>query len=195
MLQDQHLRLADCEAKIYNGIKGFYEAGKALIVIREEELYLQSGYSGFEDYCLKKWKFSKQRAHQLMDAYKVVKELEENMTEPSTIVDEEKPNIDFKVLPFTESQARPLSKIKDPELRAKAWKEVTEENEEITAKAVENKVKEYCAPCKADPMQFRVVTYLNKKYYDKLQELMRGEQESEYLRRVVQDHCNHPKAG
>lgn len=195
MLQEQHLRLAECEAKIYNGIKGFYEAGKALLEIKDGQLYKEVGYESFEDYHLKKWKFAKSQVYRLIDAYSVVKELEESFSPNggNDIGENVKP-IELPHMPLSERQVRPLTKIKDPELRAKVWKEVAEENEEITAKAVEMKVKQYCEPCKVDRMEFRVVTYMNKKYYDKLQELMRGEHEAEYIRRVLVDHCNHPKA-
>lgn len=188
-----NLRLAECESKIYNGIKGFYEAGKALIEIRDDKLFSDCGFSSFEEYCLKKWKFSRQQAYRLMDAYSVVKDLEEHT---SPIGDTEEP-IDFKALPFTESQARPLTKIKDPEIRAKVWQEVTEEaeqeNKEVTAKAVEQKVKEYCNPCVVnDPMEFRRVTYLNAKYNKRFDELSRGEAEAKYLRAIVEAHCDNP---
>lgn len=187
-----NLRLAELESKIYNGIKGFYEAGKALNEIRDLELYKESGYSAFKEYCLKKWKFSEQHAYRLMDAYSVVKDLEETIYSP--IGEPEEP-IDFKSLPFTESQARPLTKIKDPEVRAKVWHEVTEEaaqeNKEVTAKAVEQKVKEYCNLCVVnDPMEFRVVTYLNSKYHNDFERLKRGESEAKFLRAIVEHYCD-----
>jgi len=42
-------RLAECEAIITNGIRSFYESGKALQEIREERLYKESGYSAFDE--------------------------------------------------------------------------------------------------------------------------------------------------
>lgn len=192
-----HLRLAECEAKIYNGIKGFYEAGKSLLAIKEERLYKEAGHETFEDYCLIKWKFTRDYAKRLMNAYSVVHELEESFTENTPIgavKEEEFCNpIDFKslpVLPVTETQARPLSKIKDPEVRKQVWEEVVKKSEEthepITAKAVEREVKKYCNPCDHDNMEFRVVTYLNKKYHDLFEKHRRGEKEAEFLRGIIE---------
>lgn len=183
-------RLAECEAIIVTGLKSFYEVGKALMEIRNDKLYLEPGaYETFDEYCIKKWKFSKQRAYQLMDSYTIYRELESrNETyEKSTIVD---------VLPATETQVRELSKIKDPEKRAEVWNEVVKNSEEqekpITAKDVQVAAAKYCEPCHADNCTFRIVSYLTPHYYKRFETLRRGEKEADYLRRVIEAHSDHP---
>lgn len=63
-------RLAELEKVIAKGRKTFVEVGRALAEIRDTRLYRRE-YSGFEEYCQKKWGWTRQRAYQLMDAAEV----------------------------------------------------------------------------------------------------------------------------
>lgn len=186
-----NFRLAECEAKITNGLRSFYEAGKALCEIRDKQLYKSTGYGTFEDYCQVKWRFTRNYAKRLIDAYSIVNELEETFK-----MEENVPIGTFQssiVIPTTETQARPLTKLESPELRKEAWekvvKEAEETNEPITQKKVEEVVKQYCNPCE-NAMTFRIITYLNPYYHKKFEELKRGEKESEFLRKIVQTYCD-----
>jgi len=89
--------------------------------IRDSRLY-RIEYGTFEGYCLEKWKMSKRRANQLVSAASVV----EAISETGTIV------------PTTESQARPLTKL-PPEQQPVAWQAAVEKagGEQPTAKQVE----------------------------------------------------------
>jgi hypothetical protein len=95
------------EGVIEKGLKTFLEVGSALISIKERQLYLGQ-YTTFQEYCKKRWKFTKQRAYQLISAAELSFELAE-----STTVDPRGP--------VCESQARPLVPL-DLEQRRKAWK-------------------------------------------------------------------------
>jgi hypothetical protein len=180
-------RLAECEAVITQGIRSFYETGKALQEIRENHLYKESDFETFESYCIKKWKFTSEHAYRLMQSYEVIKEMEvSNKTLPIG-----------SVFPTSESQIRPLLKIKDSDERLKAWNEAvknSEENEKpITAKDVQEVAAKYCEPCDATNCTFRIVSYLTPHFYERFKTLRRGEKEADYLRRVIEAHTQHPE--
>ena len=101
-----------------SGLKPLYGASRgqkrALVQgCRDERLYL-ADYNSFEDYCREKWGMSRVRAHQLIEATKVVEGLK-----VLTIVN---------TLPETESQARPLSLLPAAE-QAEAWRPCHEQQE------------------------------------------------------------------
>ena len=97
--------LARYEEVIALGIKQFYEVGSALYAIREHELYRESGYVSFTDYCLTRWQFGNKRAFHLIASADVMKSLVvTNVTS----------------LPSNEAQTRPLVSLPD-ELRGTAW--------------------------------------------------------------------------
>ena len=83
------------EAVIERGLATFVEVGEALLAIREQRLYLGE-YTTFEAYCQDRWGWTRQRAHQQIQAAQVAGAL-------STTVD-------------NEAQARELAPlIDDPE--------------------------------------------------------------------------------
>jgi hypothetical protein len=95
------------EGVIKTNIGAFYEVGRALMEIRDKELYklkYTGAYQTFEQYCKEVWDMSRPRAYQLIDAAEVKNNL-------STIVD---------IPPATESQTRPLSKL-EPDQQREAW--------------------------------------------------------------------------
>jgi hypothetical protein len=65
-------QLEKCETTIEHGINTFVEVGEALAEIRNAKLY-RASHRTFEAYCDEKWKFSRQRAYQLIDQAKVVR--------------------------------------------------------------------------------------------------------------------------
>jgi hypothetical protein len=93
-------RLAELEKVIAKGRKTFVEVGLSLAEIRDTRLYRRE-YSGFEEYCRKRWGWSKPYCTQLITAAAVVESL------PA----------DKQVAIATESQARELAKAA-PEERA-----------------------------------------------------------------------------
>ena len=122
---EERNELERCEVVIKQGLQTFVEVGQALMLIRDKRLY-RAEYSRFEDYCQDKWKLSRPRTYQMIDAAKVVSNL-------STMVDK----------PQNERQARPLTKL-EPELQAEAWQQVVEQHgENITQKKVQEVVKEF----------------------------------------------------
>lgn len=117
-------RLDELEAIVERGLETFIEVGNALLEIRLCKMY-RPAHKTFEDYCRKRWGMSRQRAHQLMDASAVAKNL-------STAVD---------VSPTSERQVRPLAKL-EPDQQCEAWEAATKENPTPTAEQVARVVKE-----------------------------------------------------
>ena len=87
-------RLTELERVIAKGQKTFVEVGLALAEIRDLRLYKRE-YSGFEEYCQKKWGWTRQYVNYQIAGAKVRAELPEKV---ATIV-------------TTEAQARELGKI------------------------------------------------------------------------------------
>jgi hypothetical protein len=99
--------LLECESIIRQGRAAFIRVGHALSRIRDSRLYREK-YSTFEDYCLAEWEISDRYARNVRSAADVVDVLNEKQ---------------FMVLPASESQARPLTKLPREEWSA-AWEEV-----------------------------------------------------------------------
>lgn len=100
-------RLADLEADIEAGLRGYERAGQALRQIRDERLYLETGYSSFDAYCRDRWGFSRIHAYRQIDAAAVAGLLPTGNTAP----------------PVTERQARELAPLvrADPAAVADVW--------------------------------------------------------------------------
>lgn len=134
-------RLVELEGKIASGLKIFTEVGQALAEVRAmfsqkvggHERWESIGYTSFEDYCRRKWNMSKQRANQLVSAASVVEAIEKTTT--------------MVVVPETERQARPLTKL-PAEQQPAAWEKAVEKagGEQPTAKQVEEAVVEVLEP-------------------------------------------------
>jgi len=112
------------EQAIEKGSNAYWEAGKALMDIRDRQLYREQ-YSTFEAYCMGKWGFGKSQAYRHIDAVKTLAWLSPIGEVP-------------KRLPGCESQIRPLVGLKPEEVKT-AWnKAVAVAGEKpITAKIVE----------------------------------------------------------
>lgn len=121
--------LREQEEIIREGAETFVNVGAALTVIRDKRLY-RAEFSSFEEYCRRKWNFSKSSANRFIAAHSVVGNVQD---------------IDVEIRPTAESQIRPLSLLKPSEQR-RVWKRVIEEvkqtNRPITANIVTRKISE-----------------------------------------------------
>jgi hypothetical protein len=96
------------EEVIQKNIGAFYEVGRALMKIRDQGYYHDVlGFETFKEYCRTRWDMARQTAYQLIDSASVIENVR-NCGQTETI-------------PTNEYQARPLSKIKDPEQQREAW--------------------------------------------------------------------------
>ncbi len=95
----------------------------ALLEIRDSRLYRQQ-FPTFEAYCRERWNLSRPQAYRLIDAATVVS----NVSNLETLV------------PATESQARPLTRL-EPEVQREVWQAVVTSTpaDQITARVVEEK--------------------------------------------------------
>jgi hypothetical protein len=66
----EYKRLDELEAIIERGVQTFVEVGEALMEIRDSRLYKQT-HSSFESYLRERWKMSRPRGYQLIDAAKL----------------------------------------------------------------------------------------------------------------------------
>ena len=63
--------LRDVENYIAPRLRGFVEAGVALLAIKERRLYLQGGFDTFEIYCKQRWGIDDSHARRMVDAAQV----------------------------------------------------------------------------------------------------------------------------
>ena len=93
------------------------QVGNALLAIRDKRLYRQD-FGTFEEYCQERWGMERRHAYRLMDAAQAV----ENVS------------LGTQILPTSERQARPLTKL-EPELQPVAWQRAVETapNGKVTA--------------------------------------------------------------
>lgn len=109
---------------IKNKIKENYiDAGKILVVIRDQRLWKVSGYHSFDDYLVKRWSIHSRRAYQLIEASEVMMTLSQN---DCTMVQNER-------------VARELSKAPEEE-RPRVIAAVVERGEMVTTKSIKAEV-------------------------------------------------------
>jgi hypothetical protein len=106
-------RLTELEKVIEKGKKTFVEVGMALAEIRDSRLYRRE-YGGFEEYCRKKWGWTRQHAYRLIEAAPVGK---------------------CHQLVTNEGAARELAKA-TPEERAGVVQAVVDSGKPVTAKEI-----------------------------------------------------------
>lgn len=72
----ERAELRHLETMISRGWQTFIQVGEALNQINEKRLYRED-FRTFEEYCQKVWKWSRQRAYQMMDGAKTARVMEE----------------------------------------------------------------------------------------------------------------------
>ncbi len=128
-------RLRELETVVERGQQTFVEVGRALAEIRDSRLYRQE-HGTFEDYCRSRWGFTRRRADLLIEGAETALRLQNENNCSQT--------------PKTESQARPLTKLKEPEQQREAWSKAQEiardEGKPVAARHVEMAVDEVRTP-------------------------------------------------
>lgn len=124
--------LSECEAIIRENRQSFFELGEALRTIRDGNLYRQH-YTTFEEYCRKKWDFTRAWAYAQLKAVNV----RDNICQPMVDTGKKLPE------PTNERQVRPLAVLEADHQRA-AWKRAVElaDGKEITGSLVQKAVRE-----------------------------------------------------
>jgi hypothetical protein len=109
---DEKIRLANLEERIDDRVRGMAEIGEALGEIRESRLYREQ-YRNFEEYCVNRWSFSRDRADQMIGAQAIVKAMSESG------------KVKSKILPSRERHVRELKPLKKDD-RVVAWDNAVE---------------------------------------------------------------------
>lgn len=126
------------EGIIQKNIGAFYEVGRALIQIRDDELYRDVlGYATFDEYCHERWDFNSSRARQLISATETVDNIK---------------SVTPRNAPSCEFHARPLMAL-NPDQQRTAWQKAVETAPEgkVTAAHVSKVVREMTEPEKPKP--------------------------------------------
>ncbi len=156
MSRDEVERLENCENVIRANLSGFIDLGNALATIQRERLY-RAKYPNFEAYCKAVWDFGKSHAHRLINGAEVRKLLEVSPIGDSGQNGHGKRSDlpDQLVLPETESQVRPLTRLASDAQKRKAWARVlktaprgADNLPRVTAEIVENVVRGILPPRK-----------------------------------------------
>jgi hypothetical protein len=102
--------------------RAFYLAGIALAELRDRRLY-RSTHSSFEEYCQDRFGMKRRHPYRLIDAARVV----DNILKvcPSTNVSDSDTFQKAQIVPTSEWQARPLTKLSPP-MQRQAWKKAVE---------------------------------------------------------------------
>jgi hypothetical protein len=74
--------LADLESIIEHGQQTFVEVGQALMAIRDRRLYREQGHATFEDYCQKRWGWSRDSGYKYIEAAQVAQNVESILQSP-----------------------------------------------------------------------------------------------------------------
>jgi hypothetical protein len=120
------LRLQSLEKMIEYNFKAFYEVGMALKEIRDRRLYKMQGYRRFKDYCVERWDMGSRYAYLQIE---------------SSIVVENLRSCGAHLLPSSERQVRPLTKIK-PQQQSEVWDRVLERAEKMGLTKISTKLVE-----------------------------------------------------
>jgi len=140
--EEEHLR-EELEREV---VESFYRAGKALLTLQEMKLY-RNTHATFEEYVQDVFGFHRVRGYQLIGAAKVI----DNLRKCKQFV-----YTDREVLPTTESQCRPLSKL-SPEEQIAVWEEsLTESKGKIPPARVIQDVIQRIRERKRTPISYQV---------------------------------------
>jgi hypothetical protein len=117
------------EGIIKTNIGAFYDVGRALMEIRDRELYkIKNGgeYQTFELYCKGVWDFKRTYAFYMIESARVIENVH-----------------NCERIPMTESQTRPLARL-EPDQQREAWQKAVETAPEgkVTAAHVSKVVNE-----------------------------------------------------
>jgi len=100
--------------------QAFYIAGLSLAQLRDRRLY-RSTHSSFEEYCQDRFGMKRRHPYRLIDAAKVVN----NILEVCPLSTVSELDTEIKIVPTSEWQARPLTKLSAAEQR-EAWSKAVE---------------------------------------------------------------------
>ncbi|MBU3915391.1 hypothetical protein KKA14_07635 [bacterium] len=143
MSPEEENRLKELEAIIKEDLKGFIRVGMALKEIKKTRLY-RGKYNDWKDYLKTEWDLGRRIADYQIEAYSVVKNIEEKWHNCATFKNQTNDNQEI-ILPINEAQTRPLTLL-PPAQQITAWEQVIKRTEgKVTALEVSKVVEEFLA--------------------------------------------------
>lgn len=113
LTRDERTRLADLETQIGNGLRDFVRVGKALLEVRDRQLY-RGSYPSFAAYCQDRWHLGRAHVFRLIAASEVADNLKPEKGEMSPTGDISEPTSERQVRPIAEADL-------EPEQQREAW--------------------------------------------------------------------------
>lgn len=105
--------------------RAFFEAGKALMELRERRLY-RSTHKTFEEYCKDRFSYTYRHVNYLIAGSVIVDNIKMGTNSSQNEQTEEMGTISSQILPTSEVQVRPLAKLK-PQQQQEAWQTAVEQ--------------------------------------------------------------------
>ncbi|MHC5770630.1 MAG: hypothetical protein ACYTXI_34630 [Nostoc sp.] len=105
--------------------KAVFEAGKALMELRDRRLY-RSTHSTFEEYCKDRFGFQRRHPYRLIEASAVFDNLMKMCPNGTQTENEQMCPIGTQILPTSERQVRPIIKL-EPEQQWEVWQRAVQE--------------------------------------------------------------------
>ncbi len=105
--------------------RAVFEAGKALMELRDRRLY-RSTHSTFEEYCKDRFGFQRRHPYRLIEASAVFDNLMKMCPNGTQTENEQMCPIGTQILPTSERQVRPIAKL-EPQQQWEVWQTAVEE--------------------------------------------------------------------
>jgi hypothetical protein len=122
---------------VRRGVAAFRECGEALAEIHDRKLWKAGKHASWESYVREVLGMSKPHAHRLVQAARITSELSEALPVGNDLP---------RLVPASESQVRPLCRLKSQEMRTSAWALAVQRAEgQPTAKQISEVVAELMA--------------------------------------------------
>ncbi|MBE8992183.1 hypothetical protein [Nostoc sp. LEGE 12450] len=107
--------------------RAFFEAGKALMELRDRRLY-RSTHKTFEEYCRDRFSYTYRHVNYLIAGSKIVDNIKMGTNSSQNESQDEMGTNSSQILPTSEVQVRPLAKL-EPQQQPKAWQQAVEQAE------------------------------------------------------------------
>jgi hypothetical protein len=107
--------------------RAFFEAGKALMELRERRLY-RSTHKTFEEYCRDRFSYTYRHVNYLIVGSVIVDNIKMGTNSSQNESQDEMGTISSQILPTSEVQVRPLAKL-EPQQQPEAWQQAVEKAE------------------------------------------------------------------
>jgi hypothetical protein len=116
--------------------RAFFEAGKALMELRDRRLY-RSTHKTFEEYCRNRFSYTYRHVNYLIAGCLIVDNIKMGTNSSQNESQDEMGTNSSQILPTSEVQVRPLAKL-EPQQQPEAWQQAVEKAEGKYNKSLNN---------------------------------------------------------